>query len=78
MRRTIQFGLSHHPDLDKEGQWERTIEHLEEKYGEKGYLQLWIPESGNAARLAELRRLIADREKLRLLFEQIIEEQTKR
>jgi uncharacterized protein len=43
IRRTVQFGLSHHPDLDKEGHWQRTLEHLHEKYAEGGYLHLLIP-----------------------------------
>ena len=38
IRRTIQFGLSHYPELDLEGHWERTLEHLREKYGDGGYL----------------------------------------
>ena len=69
IRRTIQYGLSHYPRLDREGQWERTLEHLLEKYAEGGYLRLWIPESPNAARLKELQELIKDRQALRELFE---------
>ncbi len=67
--RTIQYGLSHYPELDKEGHWERTLEHLHEKYAEGGYLKLWIPQSPNAARLEELRALIRDEARLRALFE---------
>ena len=70
IRRTVQYGLSHYPELDKEGHWTRTLEHLHEKYAEGGYLKLWIPESPNAARLAELRALIRDETRLRTLFEQ--------
>ena len=44
---------------------------LQEKYAEGGYLKLWIPESDNAARLAELRALIADEVRKRAAFEQI-------
>ena len=54
--------------------WERTLEHLHEKYSEGGYLKLWIPESDNAAKLAELRVLIADEARLRLMFDTIYEE----
>ena len=61
IRRTIQFGLSHYPELPPEGHWERTLEHLQEKYGDGGYLHLWIPESPNAGRLEELRKLIRNR-----------------
>ena len=70
VRRTVQFGLSHYPELDKEGHWERTCEHLQEKYAEGGYLKLWIPESPNSARLAELRDLIRDKSRLRALFDE--------
>ena len=71
IRRTVQYGLSHYPDLDKEGQWDRTLEHLLEKYAEGGYLRLWIPESPNAARLKELQELIKDRQALRECYDRI-------
>jgi uncharacterized protein len=47
-----------------------------EKYAEGGYLKLWIPESPNAARLAELRSIIADKPQLREAFERIYKEET--
>lgn len=64
IRRTIQFGLKHYPDLCREGQLQRAREHLVEKYGRGGYLRLWIPWSSNAARLNALQDLIADPEAL--------------
>ena len=70
MRRTIQFGLSHYPWLDKEGHWQRTLEHLNEKYAEGGYLKLWIPESSNAQRLKAFQNIIKDLPSLRALFEE--------
>ena len=70
MRRTIQFGLSHYPELDKEGHWQRTLEHLNEKYAEGGYLKLWIPESSNAQRLKDFQNIIKDLPALRALFEE--------
>lgn len=71
IRRTIQYGLSHYPGLDKEGNYRRTDEHLHKKYGDGGYLKLWIPESPNAARLEGLRVIIRDPQKLRASFETI-------
>ena len=71
IRRTVQYGLDHYPDLDKEGHWQRTLEHLKEKYGDGGYLKLWIPLSSNAARLEELRKIIRDEERLKRIFENI-------
>lgn len=76
LRRTIQFGLNHYPDLDREGHWERTLEHLNEKYAEGGYLQLWIPESPNAQRLKEFQSMIKDMSLLRKLFEEIYSRET--
>ena len=62
IRRTIQFGFKHYPDLDREGHIERAVSHLREKYGRGGYLKLWIPWSDNAARLSDLQNIIADDE----------------
>lgn len=75
IRRTIQYGLSNYPELDIEEHWERTVEHLLEKYAEGGYLRLWIPESPNAARLEELRSIIRDRSRLRQIFDRIFAEE---
>ena len=60
IRRTVQFGFKHYPDLDREGHIARTIAHLHEKYGRGGYLKLWIPWSENAVRLNALQDTIAD------------------
>lgn len=76
IRRTIQYGLSHYPELDHEGHWSRTVEHLHEKYAEGGYLKLWIPESPNAGRMRELRAIIRDEAGLRALFERLFAEET--
>ncbi len=56
IRRTIQYGLSHYPELDREGHWQRMCDHISEKYDYGGYLKLWIPESPNAERLEEFRQ----------------------
>ena len=73
VRRTVQFGFAHYPELAREGHWQRTLEHLHEKDAAGGYLRLWIPESPNAAKLAELRALIADEARLRTLFDAIFD-----
>lgn len=76
LRRTLQYGLSHYPELDKEAQYERMVQHLRRKYAEGGYLRLWIPESENAERLKHLRGVIADAVQLRHRFEQMYAEET--
>lgn len=70
VRRTVEYGLSHYPTLDREGHWQRTLEHLHEKYAEGGYIKLWLKESPNAEPLTELRDLIHDEARLRTLFDQ--------
>lgn len=74
LRRTVQYGLDHYPELDREEQYARFRAHLTDKYAEDGYLHLWIPESDNAARLAELRTLIADETRLRQAFDELYEQ----
>ena len=71
VERCIQYGKAKHPDLDKEGHWERVAAHLEEKYGRNGYLKVWLPESSNAANLEKLRDIIDDKKALRELFEKL-------
>ena len=69
IRRTIQFTQDHFPDYDKEQQYQRFREHLMEKYSDTGYLKLWLPESENAPRLEELRKIIRDKIKMREAFD---------
>ncbi|MBQ3438662.1 MAG: HD domain-containing protein [Bacteroidales bacterium] len=78
IRRTVQFGLSHYPELDREGHWQRTLEHLHEKYAEGGYLHLLIPGSPNEAPLEALREIIRDEVRLREIFESVYREETER
>ena len=73
IRRTIQFGLSNYPELDKEGHWQRTCLHLQEKYSENGYLHLLIPGSPNEKPLEELRVIIKDTDCLRRIFDEIFD-----
>jgi uncharacterized protein len=71
----VQFTLTHHPELDREQGYERLVEHMREKYDYGGYLKLWIEESDNAKRLEELRGIIADKELLRRLYDEIYDEE---
>ena len=69
VKRTIQYGLDHYPELSREEQYQRMVTHLKEKYGRNGYLKLGFPESPNAARLEKLHQIIDDEQELRSLFE---------
>ena len=78
MRRTIQYGLSHYPTLTASEHIERAVAHIREKYGESGYLKLWIPESDNAAKLHEFRKLIDNEPLLIEHLRQIYNEESSR
>ncbi len=70
IRRTIQYGLKHYPTLDKQGHFERFLDHMANKYAKGGYLKLWIPESPNAAKLKEFQTLLKNPETIKQLFNQ--------
>ena len=76
LRRTVQYGLSHYPSLNREEHFNRACEHLEEKYADGGYLKLWIPESPNATRLQQFRKVIGDKKLLRTLFDTIFDDES--
>lgn len=78
LRRTVQYGLTHYPTLDREGHYRRFVEHLLEKYAEGGYLRLWMPDPAKEQRLAELRSLIRDRKALRWQFDSLFDAETER
>lgn len=75
LRRTVQYGLTHYPNFDREEHYRRFVAHLLEKYAEGGYLRLWIPDPEKEARLNELRTLIRNSEALRKAFERIYHEE---
>jgi len=74
VRRTIQFSFKHYPNLSREENYKRFIEHMAEKYSEGGYLKLWIPESDNALRLAQFRTMLKEPKAIRDKFDQIYDE----
>ncbi len=76
IRRTVQYGLDHEPERNREGHWQRTLDHLHEKYAEGGYLKLWIPESPNREALERLRQIIRDEGALRRIFDAVFDEET--
>ena len=75
IRRTIQFGLTNYPELDKTGHYLRTIDHLKKKYGYNGYLKICLPWSDNAKRLEELRQILSDENKVIEIFDRIYKEE---
>ena len=77
VRRTIQFGLANYAQLDREGHWQRLLQHLDEKYSTRGYIHLWISGSQNERWLNELRQFIEHPDQLRPVFEKLFDDETK-
>ena len=75
-RRTIEYGLDHYPEKNKEEQWERFLDHMNHKYSNHGYIKLWLPNSPNEKYLLEIRDLINSPKELRATFERIFSEST--
>lgn len=66
--RTVLFGLENYPEKSEQEHWERFREHMHDKYGESGYIRLWLPNSPNAVGLKTIRSVIADEEALHQEF----------
>ena len=77
LRRCLQYGLAHYPQLQPERQIPRAREHLTEKYGEGGYLHLLLPDSPNAEPLRELRELLRQPQRLEAMLAGVLEELTR-
>lgn len=77
IRRAVQFCLANYLQLNRAGHYQRTIEHLHEKYGPKGYLKVWIPWSDNAKNLKKLHALLTDQSRLDEIFNRIFDEKTR-
>ncbi|MDO4318981.1 MAG: HD domain-containing protein [Bacteroidales bacterium] len=71
IRRTIQYGMANYPHLDRDGHFQRTSDHLINKYGPDGYMKVRLPWSDNATRLKQLHAIIADGQRLREIFDRI-------
>ena len=67
IQRTMAYSLKLFPDGDFETLYQRSKEHLLEKYAENGYLHLWLNSERNVQGLEMLRAIIRDEAKLREL-----------
>lgn len=71
LRRTVQFSLSHHPELCEDGHFDRTIQHITKKYGENGYLKLWIETRRNQEGLLQVRRRLENLDDFKSDFKRV-------
>lgn len=67
VHRTMAYSLKLLPDADFDTLYQRSLDHLHEKYAEGGYLKLWLNSERNVQGLAALRALIHNEPELRSL-----------
>ena len=72
----MEYGLEHYPEKGREEQWNRFNEHIQNKYGITGYIRLWIPNSPNAEKLNEIRKIIETHGKLKNIFDKLYDKLT--
>ena len=73
VHRTMAYSRKLYPNGDFETLYQRSLEHLYEKYVEGGYLKLWLNSERNVRGLAELRAIIRDEAQLRALCKEWFE-----
>ena len=67
VHRTMAYSLKLLPDADFDTLYQRSLDHLHEKYAEGGYLKLWLNSERNVQGLVQLRALIHNEPELRNL-----------
>lgn len=77
IRRTMAYSVKLMPDGDFETLYQRSKEHLLEKYAEGGYLRLWLNSERNVQGLNQLRAIIKDENRLRALCREWYDNQYK-
>ena len=77
LTRTIQYSLKNCRDFTREQHFERCFDHINSKYGENGYLKLWLETEKNLAGLREIRVALKNQEQFRVDFERIFESEAK-
>ena len=75
VHRTMANSLKLLPDADFETLYQRSLDHLHEKYAEGGYLKLWLNSERNVQGLAQLRALIHNEFELRNLCREWFDKQ---
>lgn len=73
LKRTIEFGLVSDKDIKMEEHYLRSREHIIDKYGENGYINLWLDTNKNRENLKIIREKLNDEKELRRDFELIYE-----
>ncbi len=72
LTRALQYGAVNYPVLDFDGQIERVLQHVNDKYGENGYMTLWLDTPVNLGRLDAIRAMLLSKEKVKMRCEQLL------
>ena len=67
VHRTMAYSLKLYPNGDFDTLYQRSLEHLHEKYADDGYLKLWLNSERNVKGLEQLRAIIHNEPRLRTL-----------
>ncbi len=78
IERTILYSLEHFAEYDRVNHSIKCKEHIEEKYGEEGYLKLWLHSEMNQKRLMGIRKVLSDERKYNKLFDYYFNKQVGR
>lgn len=70
IHRTMAYSAKLYPEGNFETLYQRTKEHLLEKYAEGGYMRLWLNSERNLRNLEELRNIIRNEPQLRTLCQE--------
>jgi len=71
LTRCVQYSVAHFSEYTYAQHFQRTFEHMVDKYGEQGYIKLFLDVGPNKRRLEKLRRMLASPERVALDFERI-------
>ena len=71
--RALLYGLANYPSLSREEQYERMRDHIGRKYGSDGYLKLWLALPLQVQALSEIKLVIEDEEKLKVIFNDLFD-----
>lgn len=71
MRRIVLYTRQHFSSYTPDQQYARAITHVEEKYGEQGYLKLPLASKKNQEGLKALRVLLKDEKAFRALYDKV-------
>lgn len=75
IKRTYSYGIKKYPELSQNEQIERVYEHLNGKYGEKGYAKLYLEDKKLQDALVNLRKALDNKEEFIQRIKQLILEE---